>query len=276
MKAIVNVPVCPLMTRPGPDCERADEVLLGMVVEVLEQTTAAYWRVRTHYRYEGYAPVHCLLTQGVATWEQKPKKVVRHKRFADVQQSPGFQSWPLVTVPMGAIMAVAEEKGTAQPGWMAVELPSGCRGWVRESWLDDPCAAPPDLSEADLRARIVDIALSYQNVPYRWGGKTPMGIDCSGLVSMAYLLNGITICRDARLEPGFDLVDIPLADIRPGDAIFFPGHVALYLGDGRYVHATGKAGSDGVVINSLDPNADDYRPDLAKSITAIGSYKGFH
>lgn len=276
LKAIVNVPVCPLMTRPGPDCERADEVLLGMVVEVLEQTTAAYWRLRAPYRYEGYAPCHCLLTQSVAAWEQKPKKVVRCKGFADVQQSPSFQSWPLVTAPMGAILAVAEEKGTARPGWMAVELPSTCRGWVRESWLDDLRATPPDISEADLRARLVAAALAYQGAPYRWGGKTPMGIDCSGLVSMAYLLNGITICRDARLEPGFDLVDIPREEIEPGDVLFFPGHVALYLGEGRYVHATGKAGSDGVVTNSLDPAADDYRPDLAGSVTAIGSYRGFH
>lgn len=275
MKAIVNVPVCPLMTRPGPDCERADEALLGMVVEVLEQTTAAYWRVRTSYRYEGYAPVCCLLSQGVAAWEQKLKKVVRRKRFADVQQSPAFQSWPLVSVSMGTILAVAEEKGTAQPGWMVVELPSGRRGWVRESWLEDESASPPDLDEEDLRAQLVAAALDYRGVPYRWGGKTPMGIDCSGLVSMAYLLNGITICRDARLEPGFDLVEVSQEAMKPGDAIFFPGHVAMYIGDGCYVHATGKAGSDGVVVNSLRENDPAYRPDLAERITAIGSYRGF-
>lgn len=275
-KAIVNVPVCPLMARPGPDCERVDEALLGMVVEVLEQTTAAYWHVRAPYRYEGYAPCHCLGTQNVEDWEKKPKMVVRHKHFADVQQSPAFQSWPLLGAPMGAILAVGEEKGTAQPGWMAVELPSTCRGWVRESWLDDFHAAPPDVGEETLRARLTATALAYQGAPYRWGGKTPMGIDCSGLVSMAYLLNGITVCRDARLEPGFDLVDIPLAEIKPGDALFFPGHVALYLGDDRYVHATGKAGSDGVTINSLNPAAPDYRPDLAGSVTAVGSYRGFY
>ena len=60
MKAVVQAPICPLMSQPRPDCELADEALFGMVVEVLEQTTSGYWKVRTHYRYEGYAPVTCL------------------------------------------------------------------------------------------------------------------------------------------------------------------------------------------------------------------------
>ena len=62
MKAVVNSSICPLMSEPRYDCELADEALFGMVVEVLEKTTEDYWLVRTHYRYEGYAPVACLLT----------------------------------------------------------------------------------------------------------------------------------------------------------------------------------------------------------------------
>ena len=48
MKAVVQAPICPLMSQPRPDCELADEALFGMVVEVLEQTTSGYWKVRTH------------------------------------------------------------------------------------------------------------------------------------------------------------------------------------------------------------------------------------
>ena len=46
MKAIVNSPICPLMTQPRCDCELADEALFGMVLEVLEQTTPGYWKVQ--------------------------------------------------------------------------------------------------------------------------------------------------------------------------------------------------------------------------------------
>ena len=45
----------------------------------------------------------------------------------------------------------------------------------------------------------------------------------------------------------------------------------MYLGEGRYIHSTGRAGDDGVVINSLDPAAPDYREDLAQGILEIGS-----
>ena len=60
--------------------------------------------------------------------------------------------------------------------------------------------------------------------------------------------------------------------MRKGDLLFFPGHVAVYLGEGRYCHSTGRAGDDGFTINSLDPDAEDFRPDLAAKLSAVGSY----
>ena len=60
------------------------------------------------------------------------------------------------------------------------------------------------------------------------------------------------------------------AGMKPGDAIFFPGHVAMYLGDNRYCHSTAK--SSGFDINSLDPSDSDYREDLHRKITGVASY----
>ena len=112
----------------------------------------------------------------------------------------------------------------------------------------------------------------YRGTHYRWGGKSPLGIDCSGLVSMAYLLCGIVIYRDAHIKENFPIHEIPLENIKPGDLLFFPGHVAMYIGDGRYCHSTAKSGDNGFTVNSLDPNAPDYRADLPKMITQVGSY----
>ena len=143
MKGVVNSPVCPLMTQPRSDCELSDEALFGMVVEVLEQTTPGYWRVRTHYRYEGYAPTQALVTADASArdWAALPKRVVLHKNFCDVLAQPKYQSWPLVTLPLGAVVAVTEppetDPETGSPnGWQLVSLPDGAEGYVRSAWLD--------------------------------------------------------------------------------------------------------------------------------------------
>lgn len=279
MKAIVNSPICPLMSEPRYDCETADEALFGMVLEVLEQTTPGYWKVRTHYRYEGYACVNGLVIndQSAREWEALPKKVILHKNTCDVMAHPKVQSWPIVTLPMGAVVAVTEPPETDPEsgeltGWQCVSLPDGAEGYVRSSWLDTYYDKPVDLPEPELRQRLCDTARLFARTHYRWGGKTPLGVDCSGLVSMSYLLNGIVIWRDASIKEGFPIHAIDLKDAKAGDLLFFPGHVAMYLGDGRYIHSTGKAGSDGVTFNSLDPAAPDYRADLKEKLNGVGSY----
>lgn len=279
MKAVVNSPICPLMTQPRPDCELADEALLGMVVEILEEPNSDYRKILTHYGYEGYAPVNCLqLGDDIAEiWSKLPKKVMLHKNTGDVMTTPKVQSYPITTLTMGAVVAVTAAPETDPEtgnltGWQRIALPDGREGFVRSGWLDTLYTSPVDLPEKELRQRLVDTALLFARTPYRWGGKTPIGVDCSGLVSMSYLLNGIVIWRDASIKDGYPVHAIELKDVQPGDLLFFPGHVAMYMGNQRYVHSTGKAGSDGVVINSLDPAAPDYRDDLVKSLTGVGSY----
>ncbi|MDO4265559.1 MAG: C40 family peptidase [Eubacteriales bacterium] len=137
--------------------------------------------------------------------------------------------------------------------------------------------------EAAFRHNVAETAKLYLGTQYRWAGKTAMGIDCSGLCSMAYMLNGVYIYRDARMEAGYPVHEIVSAEewkqdrsaalsrMKEGDLIYYKGHITMYLGDGRYIHATGKAGSDGVVINSFNENDADYRADLAKEVLAVGS-----
>ena len=114
-------------------------------------------------------------------------------------------------------------------------------------------------------------ALAYLCVQYRWGGRSPWGIDCSGLCFTAYYLNGVSIYRDAKILEGFPVHAIPAEQAKKGDLLFFPGHVAMYLGDGRFVHSTSHVGTHGVAVNSLTPGDPLFRPDLLETMTGAGS-----
>lgn len=129
----------------------------------------------------------------------------------------------------------------------------------------------PVREEKRFREAVVETAKTYLGTQYRWGGRSTAGIDCSGLTSVSYMLNGILIFRDAKIVEGYPVHEIHKADRKPGDLLYFPGHIAMYVGEGRYLHSTGKVGSGGVVYNSLDPNSAEYRKDLADSLYAVGS-----
>ena len=265
-QAVVMTPICPLMSAPSLQCERADEALFGWPLALLDTPAPGWLRVRTHYGYTGYAPADCVAGgPAVQAWLSQPKRLIR-RSWADVLAAPRVESWPLVTLPRGAMLAVLED----QEGWRKVILPDGRAGYVKESTLG-PSGRPPCESQAALRTALVDSAKSYLGTQYRWGGKTPMGIDCSGLTFMSYFLNGILIYRDAKIESGFPVRPISFSQAGPGDLLYFPGHVALYLGGCRFLHSTARAGSDGVVISSLSPEGPDYRADLRESLTAVGS-----
>lgn len=273
MKAIVNVPVCPLYGKPARESTVLDEVLYGMVVEIMEEVMPGWLRVRTHYRYEGIVADEDLLMDEEAAeeWERIEQRVVMNKHFCDILSIPKVQGWTKLTLPMGSRIVPL---GAPENGWQEVLLADGETGYAMAGILGKCCHCPVFSEEAALRKALVEAALRYRGTPYRWGGKSPMGIDCSGLCSMAYMLCGILIYRDAKIQHGFPIHEISMENIAPGDLLYFPGHIAMYLGDDRYCHATAMAGSDGFAINSLNPAHPDYREDLHHNITMVGSYFG--
>jgi peptidoglycan DL-endopeptidase CwlO len=80
-------------------------------------------------------------------------------------------------------------------------------------------------------------ALEMRGVPYVWGGSTPSGFDCSGLVRFAYRGAGITLDHSSYAQWGAGR-HVHRRDLLPGDIVFFGmGHVGLYVGGNRFVHA---------------------------------------
>lgn len=273
--ALVNVPIASLHREPTRNCSLEDEVLYGMKVEILGEETKEWVRVRTHYRYEGLLEKSDLLfdREKLEEWEHADKRVVLQP-FADVLSLPKVQGANVAGLAKGALVRLV--RTADDNGWVTVGLADGRTGYMKEKFLGEYKKASFDpaeviSSEEEFRNAVCDTALTYLGTQYRWGGKTTLGIDCSGLCSMAYLLNGVIIYRDANIVQGFPMREIAFEEMEKGDLLFFPGHVAMYLGNGKYVHSTGKNGSDGVVVNSLNPEDGDYRADLPKMIKAVGT-----
>jgi len=87
--------------------------------------------------------------------------------------------------------------------------------------------------------KIVDTALALQGTPYAWGGSSPQGFDCSGLVQYAAASAGITVPRTSGAQATVG-TPVSRADLQPGDLVFFynpVGHVGIYIGEGKMVHA---------------------------------------
>ena len=301
-KQTVITGIAPLYLKPEEGAELTDEALLGMTVEITGEKVGRFFPVRTHYRYEGFMPDECLTSNGeCGFFASKPKWIV-WAPYLDIQTAPKVQASIIIGCPRGSVLADLgdENKDETPEGWKYVGLPCGNKGYTRavslkphpgvkkifgESFAgsdigvfhrtDIDGSRHPALfgkdHEMGLRRSLVSTAMLYMRTQYRWGGKTPLGIDCSGLTAMAYMLNGIIIYRDAEIRLGFAIKEVNFNKMDIGDLIFWKGHVAMYIGNGEYVHSTGHGKSAGVVINSLEPDSSIYREDLAKSITHIGS-----
>lgn len=106
---------------------------------------------------------------------------------------------------------------------------------------------------------VVSIALRYLGVPYKWGGTSPSGFDCSGLCQYTYAQIGVTLPRTSRSQyaSGAHIAPDRLDLLRPGDLVFFgtggdPSkvhHVGIYVGDGNFIHAPSRG--DVVKVSSL-------------------------
>jgi peptidoglycan DL-endopeptidase CwlO len=115
----------------------------------------------------------------------------------------------------------------------------------------------------------VERALAMRGVPYVWSGSTPAGFDCSGLVRYAYRGAGITLAHSsyAQWDAGRH---VHRRELRPGDIVFFGlGHVGIYLGGGRFVHApeTGRV----VSVDRIDRGW--YAPMFSGGVRVRGSHR---
>lgn len=269
--AVIIKGVAPLRNTPSEDSERMDEVLYGMGINIIFAKNNGWYYVKTDYDYEGYINEKDIIFMTKDVFDQWIHKASFYvvQSIADILEKPMYNSPIIQTVTRGAFIIYSGENNEA---WSKVFLPDGQSGWIKGKFIKKYkkyCSKDEiKLEEGTLRENLVKTAKLYLNTQYRWGGKSTLGIDCSGLCSIVYLINGLIIDRDAVLTDKY-MKKISMKKIKLGDLLFFPGHVAMYIGKNKYIHSNSK--SQVVAINSLDENDDDYRDDLLKSIIAVGS-----
>ena len=114
---------------------------------------------------------------------------------------------------------------------------------------------------------VIDLAIKFLGVPYLWGGTSDFGFDCSGFVQRLYRFTGKLLPRNSDQQRDFCKTVDNFTQALPGDLVFFRGHVGLYLGEGKMIHANGHAAS--VSIDDLF-DGSDYAKELNSIFQKIG------
>ena len=203
--------VVPIRGGGSPAARAVSELLLGEAFAVVDVASGWAWGYGLHDGYVGYVPVDAL----------GPPQAPTHR----------------IAVSAALEFAEADIKSP-----VLARLPMGARvtGEVEEDFLRTATGflhlrhvVAVDESEPDP----VAVAERLIGTPYRWGGRSGDGIDCSGLVQLALGFAGIAVPRDSDQQQAIGTALSADEPLRRGDLVFFPGHVGLMADAGTLVHA---------------------------------------
>lgn len=256
---IVNVSVCNIRSEPRFSAELATQELMGNTLQLLTRN-GDWYLVRTPNRYLGWLHEGAMIrltSNEYDQWKTRPKRVIPQST-GWIFNEPDPTSAVVSDIVAGAVVIDRQESGN---GFAGVELPDGRQGFVLElSSLEESGSGGDEL---------VQTARQFLGVPYLWGGTSAKAFDCSGYTKTIFALHGFLLPRDASqqvLVGKLIETDKTWKNLKKGDLLFFGTyrddgseritHVAMYLGNGKIIHATGL-----VKIQSLNPNDPDFARD---------------
>lgn len=280
---IVNLSVSNLRSSPGHASELATQVLLGTQVDILQRRRSEY-RVRTPEGYIAWVPTSSVVAMDKAAidqWRAKDK-IIYTEEFGRSYSSPDRSGLRVSDLVYGNILALED----TQPEYYEVSYPDNRKAFIPKT---EAITFAHWLSTRDATAEnVLSSAKTMLGLPYLWGGTSVKGVDCSGFTKTSFYMNGYVIPRDASQQVlAGDAVDIldedgkfdqekALKNLKPADLLFFAGgstsritHVALYIGNGEFIHSAGT-----VRINSIFPDSDHYDDFQTRTLVSARRYIG--
>jgi hypothetical protein len=210
--------IAPLRSKPSSDAMLLTQALKGERVTIYDRDGEGWaWGQLNSDGYVGWLPDRALARPA----SEPTHKITALRTFAF--PGPSIKLPPVDTLMMGTTVTVLREDGA-----FAVS---------REGWyLPLPHVGGLDRFERDF----VDVAERFAGTPYLWGGKSSLGIDCSGLVQIALNAAGTGCPRDSDMQQdglGRALDPVESMKLQRGDLIFWKGHVAIVRDANSIVHA---------------------------------------
>jgi len=254
--AVINVSVSSHYRDDTYGSETVTQGILGERVDVIEHHPL-FSKVRQADGYVSWISTDQLVLD--APPARNPAQVRSH--FAHIHEQPDSNAPVLRDAVIGARLHVDEERN----GWALVTLPDGLAGWVESGNFGTFEPATPE--------RIIERAREFLGYQYLWGGRSPKGFDCSGFVQTIFALHHVHLPRDAWQQQEHHEISREYGDAQSGDLLFFARtpervtHVAVSLGDNRFIHASGW-----VRYNSLNPSDPDFRATLLETFVSVNRY----
>ena len=227
MFAICNLAIIPLRAENSDRSEIVSQVLFGEHFEILE-TQKQWSKIKLHFDgYEGWVDTKQYQIISQNSFNQLSKDAIILN--ADLVQYISAPNNVLIPIPLGASLSLLNHS---------------------EVNIENFDFEGMKISGIKPKSDIIKSAFMYLNAPYLWGGKTPFGIDCSGLTQMVYKLNGYSLLRDAYQQSSQGEALSFIEESEPGDLAFFDNeegkiiHVGIIMDNNYIIHASGKVRVD--------------------------------